>query len=80
MELLKNLRFMTNKINQSELAIIINKAYIVFVSSYKCRCTTPHIGEHKFKRIMRHTKRLRVGQLMALPLLAGIAHSSFIQI
>jgi hypothetical protein len=44
-KLLKHIRFATQEVNSCKFAEVIYKAYIVIVSTYRCRCWTPHIGK-----------------------------------
>jgi hypothetical protein len=48
MELLKNLGFMFEKINPSELTKIINKRYVRVVFSNRSRGRTPNIRKDQF--------------------------------
>jgi hypothetical protein len=43
----KHLRFLSNKTNLGEFAEIINKTYIIILSSNRGGCWTPYIRKHK---------------------------------
>ena len=55
MELFKHLRLILKKIDPGELAIIINKANIIFLSIDRTRSRTPDIRKYKFQRMVRNT-------------------------
>ena len=80
MKMLKNLRFVPKEINPSKFAEIINETNIIIVSSNRGWSRTPYIREHEIQRIIRHTNRLGIGKLMALPLLTRITNGLFIGI
>jgi len=51
MEALKNFRFVSQQIDPSKFAEIINKAHIISISSNRWESRSPYIGEDKFKRL-----------------------------
>jgi hypothetical protein len=78
LELLNHFRFEFEKINLSKFTIIIQKAYIVFVSTNRLRSRTPDMRKYKFYRMARHTSRLGIGKLMTICLLTRTTNIIFI--
>lgn len=78
MELLKHFRFMMKQIYPCKRTIIINKANIKIVFANKSWSRTPYIREYQIKRSTRHTRRPRIGELVALALLTSVTHGFFI--
>jgi protein involved in ribonucleotide reduction len=69
---IKDIRFFLNKINPSELAKIINEAYIVIVPTYGCGRITPNIRKNLLEWNSRHTCGNRISKLMTLSFLTRI--------
>jgi hypothetical protein len=49
MKFLDHFRFKLEQINPRKFTIVIHKAYIVFVSSYRFRCRPPNIRNTGFR-------------------------------
>jgi hypothetical protein len=53
---LKDFRFVFEQVNPSELAKVINEAYIIFIPFYGITNRPSYIRENKLERRLRNTK------------------------
>ena len=75
MKTAKHFGLMTQQINPSKFAVIINKAHIITMPANRSWSQSPYIWKHKFQRIWwNNTNRLGIGQLMAFALRTCITY------